>query len=59
MSHSIQDPLRFFGEDRFTVYFNLDVTPRASGEKVNIKEIGLYTVEGGKVVREEFFYRTP
>ncbi|RIJ27814.1 SnoaL-like domain-containing protein [Henriciella algicola] len=44
------------GEDRFGVVFSIDVTNKASGERVKMQEIALYTVKDGKIVREEFFY---
>ncbi len=47
--------------DRFIATFKLDVTPKAgpmAGRRTTMEEAGLYTVEGGKVVREEFFYST-
>jgi hypothetical protein len=37
--------------------FDYDVTPRAGGERFHMKEVALYTVEGDKIVREEFFYK--
>ncbi len=44
--------------DRFIVGFEIDVTHKPSGTRMNMIEAGLYTVEGGKIVREEFFYAT-
>jgi ketosteroid isomerase-like protein len=44
------------GDDRFALIFELDATFRQSGEKSHMKEIGLYTVKDGKIVREEFYY---
>ncbi len=47
--------------DRFAVIFDVDVTPKAgpmAGRRMQMEEVGLYTVENGKIVREEFFYRT-
>lgn len=41
--------------DRFIVKFHMDVTPK-DGERMQMDEMGLYTVENGKIVREEFFY---
>ena len=43
-------------DDQFVVQFELDVTPKASGERIRMNEVGLYTVQGGKVVQEEFLY---
>ncbi|MEM8936055.1 MAG: nuclear transport factor 2 family protein [Pseudomonadota bacterium] len=46
----------FHGENRFGVIFSMDGTDRKTGERWNMKEMAVYTVEGGKIVREEFFY---
>lgn len=43
------------GPDRFAVIFAADVTERASGKRIKMQEVGLYTVADGKIVREEFF----
>ncbi|MEO1039264.1 MAG: nuclear transport factor 2 family protein [Pseudomonadota bacterium] len=45
-----------FDPDRFAVRFSMDVTNRQTGEKVQGAEVGVYTVQNGKVVREEFFW---
>ena len=45
--------------DRFAVAFEFDVTPKngpMAGKRIHMEEVGLYTVKGGRVVREEFFY---
>ncbi|HEV7763489.1 MAG TPA: nuclear transport factor 2 family protein [Thermoanaerobaculia bacterium] len=42
--------------DRFTVIFEFDITPKQTGERVKMKEVALYSVDGGKIVREEFYY---
>ena len=44
--------------NRFTVRFDYDVTNKPSGRRIQMDEIGLFTVENGKITREEFFYRT-
>ncbi|HEX4871229.1 MAG TPA: nuclear transport factor 2 family protein [Nevskiaceae bacterium] len=44
--------------DRFILRFEIDVTHRASGQRMQMEEMGLYTVRDGKIVREEFFYDT-
>ena len=41
---------------RFAVYSVLDYTPKAGGERRAQEEVGLYTVKGDKIAREEFFY---
>jgi hypothetical protein len=42
--------------DQFTVYFTLDITPKATGQRVTREEIGVYTVKNDKITREQFFY---
>ena len=42
--------------DRFAVLFDYDVTRRAESKRFQMKEVALYTVKDGKIVREEFFY---
>jgi ketosteroid isomerase-like protein len=43
-------------DDRFIVGFQYDVTHKPSGKRMKLDEVGLYQVENGKIVREEFFY---
>jgi ketosteroid isomerase-like protein len=38
------------------VVFEFDVTPKATGQRVKNREIAVYTVANGLIVREEFFY---
>ena len=49
----------FVGEGQFAVRFDLDFTIKQSGQRVQLCEMGLYTVEDGKIVREQFFYHMP
>ncbi len=44
------------GDDRFGVIFEIDATEKASGERNAMKEMAIYTVKDGKIVREEFYY---
>lgn len=46
----------FMHHDQFSVVFSFDVTVKATGDRVGMREIGVYTVEDGKIVREQFFY---
>lgn len=39
----------------FTCYMTMDFT-RKDGQRINMEEIGLYKVENGKIVSEQFFY---
>lgn len=42
--------------DRFVVGFQMDVTNKPSAQRMQLDEVGLFTVRDGKIVREEFFY---
>ena len=44
------------GSDRFALIFEMDASERASGKRWQMKEVGIYTIADGKIVREEFFY---
>jgi len=45
------------GEDRFAVIFAFDATDKNSGERNQMQEVAIYTVDpSGKIVREEFYY---
>lgn len=44
------------GDDRFAVIFEMDVTMKDSGQRSQMREVAVYHVAGGKIVREEFFY---
>jgi hypothetical protein len=48
----------FVGEDKFAVYYNLDVTFKPTGKRNAMEEMALYTVSDGKIVYEQFFYKT-
>lgn len=54
-SASAEGPF-LYEPDRFGVIFEADVTDRKTGERTQMKELGVYTVADGKIVREEFFY---
>jgi len=45
--------------DQFALQFTIDVTPKVgddAGKRIQMTEVGLYTVKDGKVVEERFFY---
>ena len=50
---------RTAGIGRFAVFHTLDVTPKASGERVTIEEVALYTVDDDQITREEFYFDEP
>jgi hypothetical protein len=41
---------------QFAVHFSFDVTPKATGQRTTLDEVGIYTVKDGKITREQFFY---
>ena len=55
-SATVEGP--FLGDDKFAVYYNYDVTFKPTGQRNTMEEMALYTVKDGKIVREQFFYRT-
>jgi hypothetical protein len=54
--HSAEITGPFVNGDQFTVGFKMDITRKASGERVTMDEVGLYTVCDDKIVEERFFY---
>lgn len=46
----------FLSTDGFAVIFQFDVTPNATAKRTQLKEIAVYTVRDGFIVREQFFY---
>jgi hypothetical protein len=46
----------FCGASGFAVRFKMDVENRGSGVRSVMEEVGVYTIENGKIVREEFMY---
>lgn len=42
--------------DQFVVRFTMDVTPKATGQRMSMDEVGIYTVKNGKIVEERFCY---
>ena len=54
-SFSAEGPF-LHGENQFGAVFRADVTMKPSGERWDMAEIAVYTLEDGKIIREEFFY---
>jgi hypothetical protein len=42
--------------DEFIVKFVMDVTSKQSEERMTMEEFGVYWVQDGKIVREQFFF---
>lgn len=55
--HGVEVEGPFVFGDQFAVRFSMDVTPKG-GERLQMDEIGLYTVRDGKIVEERFMYGT-
>lgn len=51
---SVEGP--FVNGNQFAVRFKYDVTPKATGQRVTMDEVGLYTVKDGRIIEERFFY---
>ena len=51
---SVEGP--YVNGDQFAVRFKFDITPKATGERVTMDEVGLYTVKDGKIAEERFYY---
>jgi len=46
----------FNGPNQFAVHFTFDLTRKSTGKRTTIQEVGVYTVKGDKITREQFFY---
>jgi ketosteroid isomerase-like protein len=57
--HSSETHGPYVNGDQFMLRFIIDVTPKATGQRMTMDEMGLYTVRDGKVIEERFFYATP
>lgn len=54
--HSAKHDGPYPNGNRFIVKYSYDVTNKPSSRRFQLEEMGLFTVEDGKVVREEYFY---
>ena len=52
--HSMAVDGPFVSPEYFAVVFSMDVTMKATGKRVQGREVALYTVANGKVIRDEF-----
>ena len=55
--HSFKASEPFVAHDRFVVQYDADVTEKESKQRRQISEVGVYTVQDGKIAREEFLPR--
>ncbi|MGL4728279.1 MAG: SnoaL-like domain-containing protein [Bosea sp. (in: a-proteobacteria)] len=54
--HSASAEGPYVNGEQFSVIFNMDITARESGQRMQMQEVGLYTVKDGKIAEERFFY---
>lgn len=55
-SSQVSDPL--VADSFFAVTYSMDTTERATGKREQMTELAVYEVRDGKIVKEQFFYRT-
>jgi ketosteroid isomerase-like protein len=46
----------YINGEQFAVRFKMDITAKASGQRMSMDEVGLYTVRDGKIAEERFLY---
>ena len=56
-THGAETHGPYVNGDQFALRFHIDVTQKASGQRMQMEEVGLYTVRDGKVVEERFLIR--
>ena len=52
--HNVKVGGPFVAHDRFVVQYELDVADKNSQKRMQMSEVGVYTVKDGKIIREEF-----
>ena len=56
--HSVKVNGPFVAHDRFVVEYDVDATDKNSKQRMQMSEVGVYTVKDGKIAREEFLPHT-
>lgn len=54
--HSVTTEGPYVNGDQFSLRFAMDVTTKETGARMQMQEVGLYTVKAGKITEERFFY---
>lgn len=54
--HGVEVDGPYVNGDQFAVHFKMDLTPKQSGQRTTMDEVGVYTVRNGKIAEERFFY---
>ena len=49
----------FIGATGFGVRYEIEVIEKSTNKKIRMTEVGVYTVQNGRIVREEFMYMMP
>ncbi len=57
--HEVRVDGPFVGDGEFAVRYYLAVTPKFTGQRMEMTEMALYTVKDGKISQEEFYYNVP
>lgn len=56
-SSSVEGPFPH-GDNSFGLIFDMDVTEKANNQRFSMRELAIYDVEDGRIVRERFFYQS-
>lgn len=56
-SAEVEGPFPNHNDNQFACIFTMDATMKQANQRFQMKEVGLYTVENGKIIKEEFFYK--
>ncbi len=54
--HSVTTEGPYINGNQFAVRFAMDVTTKETGQRMQMQEVALYTIEKGKIVEERFLY---
>jgi limonene-1,2-epoxide hydrolase len=54
--HSASAEGPYVNGDQFSVIFAMDITKREDDLRLQMQEVGLYTVKDGRITEERFFY---
>jgi limonene-1,2-epoxide hydrolase len=54
--HSVEVEGPFANDNIFVVRFKMDVTSKMDNKRMQMDEVGIYTIENGKIVSERFCY---
>ena len=54
--HGVEVEGPYVNGDEFVVRFKMDLTVRETGARHVMDEVGVYTIENGKIAEERFYY---